>query len=152
VTDHKKTYPSSPSRRTELCVRTHARAWRFELAVACLAYVGCLDTETVVNPNYHGEEVNMAAQPATAAPGFETQVRPILESHCALCHTGSSGMAGVDLSEHHTVLAQVLPGQPEGSKLYRVLVNKVMPPVGLPPVADSDIDLIRQWIAGGAQP
>ena len=129
-----------------------SRAFRIELALACLFCVGCLADETVVNPNYRGEDTNMVAQPTTAAPSFETQVHPILEAHCALCHTGASGMAGVDLSAHHSVLAEVLPGQPESSKLYRVLANKVMPPAGLPPLADADVELIRQWIIGGAQP
>lgn len=122
------------------------------LALAYLGCVGCIAAETAVNPDYHGEDTNTGTQATTAALRFMTQVHPILEAHCALCHTGAAGMGGVDLSEHHTVLAQVLPGQPESSKLYRVLVNKVMPPAGLPPLADADVELIRQWIIGGAQP
>lgn len=109
------------------------------------------------------------APPPTAgdAPTFGP-VYEVLRARCAGCH-GASG--NLDLSSVRVAFAQlihapaageacggrgerVVPGHPESSLLYRKLTDDgvcgARMPLNAPRVPDEERELIRRWIAGGA--
>jgi ribosomal protein S16 len=84
---------------------------------------------------------------------FNTQVYPLILNSCAVsgCHNGG-GEEGPDLTSYEKIVAQVRPGNPRQSSLYRVLTDvygNLMPPHQ--PLAESDRNLIKIWIEQGAQ-
>jgi len=105
---------------------------------------------------------------------FERDIQPIFTANCALsgCHAGTSPQQGQNLSDglayqsivnvpanERAGLMRVLPSQPDSS----YLVHKVQGtqasvggsggqmPLGGTPLSQSQIDLIRAWIAAGAK-
>ncbi len=84
---------------------------------------------------------------------YERDIAPIFQASCAGCH-GSSG--GWDASTMESVIGSgssgpaVVAGDPDGSHLVQRLRGEgnLMPPAGALP--DNQLDLIVQWIAGGA--
>ena len=94
-----------------------------------------------------------------APVSFQKDVRPLLEDHCAMCHSADARASGFQVSSVATLLkggktgAAVIPGKPEASPLVQYLAGYRQPrmPKGLPPLADSEIDVVRRWIAEGAK-
>ncbi len=84
---------------------------------------------------------------------YARDIEPIFQASCSGCH-GSSG--GWDAASITTVIESgdsgpaVIPGDPDGSTLVQRLRGdgNLMPPAGALPA--SQIDLIVQWVAGGA--
>jgi hypothetical protein len=68
-------------------------------------------------------------------------------SACNYCHVS---IAGVSFMRHEDVLRHVVPGQPEASRLYYMVVTRRMPPGrgGLPA---EEITALRDWISNGAK-
>jgi hypothetical protein len=89
---------------------------------------------------------------------FEMDLLPIFLSACAKsgCHDGSDNEAP-RLTDYTTIMqAGVKPGNPGGSKIYKVLVtsdteDRMPYPPGSPPLPDSQIAMIYKWIMQGAQ-
>jgi cytochrome c553 len=96
------------------------------------------------------------AEPS-ASPVFETEVRPLLQSHCGRCHGGKARKAELDL----TTLAAlrrggesgpvVVPGKPDDSRLYQLVRDGKMPRDGKAKLTPADVALLRRWISGGAR-
>ena len=101
---------------------------------------------------------------------FETQVLPILQNRCFSCHsapkTDPSGtitkpkggvqldsVKGIEMSLHGEV---IVAGEPEDSRLYQRTTlpegdTSIMPPIDAgEPLTPKETDLIRKWIAQGA--
>ncbi len=85
---------------------------------------------------------------------YSRDIEPIFQASCSACH-GSLG--GWDSSSMQLVIESgdsgpaVIPGDPEGSNLVRSLRGtgmQTMPPAG--ELSDVQIDLIVEWITGGA--
>ena len=85
---------------------------------------------------------------------YSRDIEPIFQASCSACH-GSLG--GWDSSSLQLVIESgdsgpaVIPGDPEGSNLVRSLRGtgmQTMPPAG--ELSDAQIDLIVEWITGGA--
>ena len=85
---------------------------------------------------------------------YARDIAPIFQASCSACH-GSIG--GWDASTMQLVIESgdsgpaVIPGDPDGSNLIRSLRGQgmqKMPPAG--DLSDAQIELIEQWIAGGA--
>jgi hypothetical protein len=88
---------------------------------------------------------------------------------CAVCHSGAQAPQGLRLDAGNSyamlvdvpsvevpALRRIAPGDPDLSYLVqkiegRAAVGDAMPPGG-PPLGANQIDLIRQWVAAGAQP
>jgi formylglycine-generating enzyme required for sulfatase activity len=101
--------------------------------------------------------------PATncrAAVDFDKEIRPIIESACLSCHQAENeeGELRLDtLAEATTggaMGASIVPRDPEKSPFYARLIlpeghEKIMPPDG-PPLDESQIARVKQWIAEGA--
>ncbi|MEX2260943.1 MAG: PSD1 and planctomycete cytochrome C domain-containing protein [Bryobacteraceae bacterium] len=86
---------------------------------------------------------------------FERDIRPILEKHCAGCHSGKSPQASLDVRSRASLIAggisgaAVVPGSAEQSLLYRRLLAGQMPPVA--PLPREYVILLRDWIEAGAR-
>ena len=80
---------------------------------------------------------------------FSQDIFPIFQQMAASCH-GNNG--GLSLETYAGTMKVVVPGDPEGSKLYQRLMGQggpVMPPSG--PLPDTQIQLVYQWIKQGAK-
>lgn len=102
---------------------------------------------------------------ATAEVNFSRDILPLLSNNCYQCHgpDEANREAGLRLDRHQTVLsklesghAAVVPGKLDQSELFRRITSSD-PNLRMPP-ADSEkkltakqIELIRQWIVGGAE-
>jgi hypothetical protein len=100
----------------------------------------------------------------------------VLEPWCVGCHAGSDAADGVDLSSFEAIMSAsqgvdgrrdlaisaslasarikrplVEPGDPEGSKLWRVVRENEMP-YQMDPLAPELKSVLRQWILDGARP
>jgi hypothetical protein len=108
-----------------------------------------------------------ASGPLTA--NFDSIQANVFEPLCSHCHSGANAPAGLRLDGANSYamlvgtsaverpnLRRVAPGDPANSYLIHKLeggpniVGERMP-AGLPAVPQADIDVIRQWIADGAQ-
>lgn len=94
---------------------------------------------------------------ATAADGsmevtvsFSQDVWPIIEENALAAH---GGKGGVFLESYDDIMNYVVPGDPENSMLYRVLIGDGVPRMPPPPeaaLADEMIQTIYDWIDQGA--
>ena len=90
---------------------------------------------------------------------FQQQVLPILISNCTMsgCHDVASHESGVILTSFAYVMntSDVDPGDPGGSKLYRVLIDNDpddrMPRPPAPPLTEAQKNIIYKWIQQGAK-
>lgn len=99
----------------------------------------------------------LAADAAPAKVTFEEHVKPILREQCAGCHNQDNAASGLALDAFAATLEGgaggdvVVPGDPDGSRLWR-LVNHDEEPV-MPPGADKlpaeQLAVIRAWIEEG---
>ncbi len=84
---------------------------------------------------------------------FDTQILPILQTSCGIsgCHDGSA--EEFQISDYNSIMEIVTPGDPHGSKLYRVITSingeNLMPPKN--PLTREQRTLIQLWIAQGAK-
>ncbi len=107
------------------------------LATVCLAFVAFAP----------------AAADAEERTRFESDVLPVFESHCLVCHGQQSLQAGLDLRTEASVVRggasgpAIEPGAAAGSLLLAKVSAGAMPPSGERLTADQ-IDLIRGWIDG----
>ena len=93
----------------------------------------------------------------------------VFDAFCIVCHSGASAPQGLRLdsassftslvgvpSRQNGSLLLVDPGNPDASYLVRKLegtaAEGVQMPLGGPPVPQSTIDFVRQWIVDGAPP
>ena len=105
--------------------------------------------------------------------GFAAAVQPILTANCALsgCHAGSSPAQGMNLSSgqafanivsvpsNESGLLRVKPSEPDSSYLVHKIQGTQSTvggsggrmPLGRAALSQAQIDIIRQWIADGAQ-
>jgi hypothetical protein len=79
---------------------------------------------------------------------FSADVWPIIEKYAVEAH---GGKGGVFLESYEDIMEQVVPGDPENSRLYKALIGdgmKQMPPGN--PLPDDLINIIYNWIEQGA--
>ncbi len=96
------------------------------------------------------------AQTAT----FHTDVAPILQQRCLMCHSGGNPAAGLGLDSLEALLEGgaggkvVEAGAPGDSELVRRIRGESlprMPMTGPPFLSDIEILTIERWVAGGLQ-
>jgi len=91
---------------------------------------------------------------------YAGEIQPIFDLRCAggQCHIPGPAN-GLSLNNYAQLMqggnsgAVVLPGNPDGSIIVRRLEGDITPqmPFGRPPLSNSDIQKIRDWIEQGAQ-
>jgi WD40 repeat protein/mono/diheme cytochrome c family protein len=100
------------------------------------------------------------ADEADAKVSYYKQVRPVFQAHCQGCHQPAKARGEYIMTAHSKLLAggdsgkpAVVPGQPAKSHLLEMITpvkGKAEMPEGKKPLDQSDIDLIRRWVAEGA--
>ncbi len=96
---------------------------------------------------------------AEARVEFSRDIRPVLASKCYSCHgpDADKRKAGLRLDVRADAVKKAIkPGKPEASDLWKRLMShdtdEVMPPPSSPKqLIDSERDLLRRWIAQGAE-
>jgi hypothetical protein len=94
------------------------------------------------------EEESESSDVAMEEVSFSQDVWPILEKYALAAH---GGKGGVFLESYSDILANVEPGNPEGSLLYKALIGdgmKAMPPGN--PLPEELVQTIYDWIKQGA--
>ncbi len=99
-----------------------------------------------------------AGQAQTAAVSFSRDVRPIFQRSCQGCHQPASKMSGLDLTSYAGLMtggakgASLAAGDPDASLLVAYVAGDRQPrmPMGLEPLPDEQIAVLRDWIAAGA--
>ncbi len=100
-----------------------------------------------------------ANKPAATGPlTFEKDIRPILKANCFHCH-GEDGKTkgGLDARLRHLLAkggehgTAIVPGKPEKSSLFTMVRDGEMPKGEGKKLAKEQVEIIRQWIAGGAK-
>lgn len=94
------------------------------------------------------------AAAAEAAPDFEREVAPILESKCLSCHDleqAKGDLVLVSLAEAAAHGKAIIPGDSNGSLLIREIsgAEPAMPKRGAPLTVD-EVEILREWIDAGA--
>ena len=105
-----------------------------------------------------------ALVPAAATSGeriqYNRDVRPILSDTCFHCHgpdkNTRKGKLRLDLREEALARSAFVPGDPDGSELVKRLFtadpDELMPPPDAhKPLTDEQRDVLRRWIAEGAE-
>jgi serine/threonine-protein kinase len=130
--------PLTRSRLTLVCVPL--------TAVTLAAWVGL----SVVR----GQEGKEAPAPDKAA--VVAEARKILKDRCFECHGQKPDDLEADLNifDRDTLVQKkiVVPGKPDDSKLVKRVTSQArpMPPKSKPRLADSEAQILRDWIAAGA--
>ena len=102
-----------------------------------------------------------ADPPASAAKvSYYKQIKPIFQANCQGCHQPAKPQGGYVMTEFARLLkagdskeAPIVAGKPDDSYLIDQITphnGKAEMPKEKPPLAASDLDLIRQWVAQGA--
>jgi WD40 repeat protein len=96
--------------------------------------------------------------PAQGKVTYAEHVRPIFREHCLNCHNQTKKQNDLALDRYETVMTggasgeAIKPGDPDNSYLYTLVTHKDTP--HMPPnqdrLPDAKLEVIRQWIAGGA--
>ncbi|WP_165219079.1 c-type cytochrome domain-containing protein [Aquisphaera insulae] len=89
---------------------------------------------------------------------FADQVSGIFRSRCGACHNPDKAKGGLNLDSFSAAMQGggsgkvIEPGDPDNSSLLGVIMQTEEPkmPPNSAKIPDAEIDLIRQWIAGGA--
>ena len=84
---------------------------------------------------------------------FETQIKPLLEKHCMECHNADGDSYPIEIKDD--AFDHIVEGEPEESDMYLVMVtddeDELMPPPDFDrPMAENEIELVKTWIAQGA--
>jgi len=104
----------------------------------------------------------------TLQPDFNSIQANIFTPVCSSCHVGATAPLGLRLDAANSYdllvgvaavqqsgLLRVDPGNPNGSYLIQKLEGSAavggQMPLGAPPLSQSEIDVVRQWISDGAQ-
>ena len=79
----------------------------------------------------------------------------IFQQSCLICHGPDGAYKETLLIEHNTLTTEngsVVPGNPESSRLYKRLLGEggQLMPLGGPPLPDSQIEAVKNWILAGA--
>lgn len=85
---------------------------------------------------------------------FEGDVLPIFQTYCAKsgCHDAGTRAEGYVLNSYANIMRKgIVPGKPNNSELYNVIISGEMPPRGEPGLTKEQIAIIGQWIAEGAK-
>lgn len=95
---------------------------------------------------------------AADAPDYTRDIAPVLTKYCTGCHNDTDREGKLSLQSYQSLLkggakgGVITPGQPELSRLIRVLTGAAkpaMPPEGEEAPKATEIELLKNWIAAG---
>ena len=100
-----------------------------------------------------------AAAPQPKKLTYQDDVLQVLRNNCLNCHNPDKKKGGMDLSSYAGMMEDddqgkkiLVAGDPDGSKLFKVLAQKEEPfmPKGGNKLSEHDLAIIHDWIGGGA--
>jgi WD40 repeat protein len=94
-----------------------------------------------------------------AEPSYYRDVQPILQKNCVGCHQPAMKSSGLDLTTFEGFRTGGKRGPaftasaPAESLIVRYMTGEMKPPMplGAPPLAKDDIELVREWVKSGAR-
>jgi len=88
---------------------------------------------------------------SAAEPSYFRDVRPLLQRSCQGCHQPNLKSSNLDLTTYQGLQAGGQRG-PAAGLLVQFLTGAMKPqmPLGMPPLAPEQIELVRSWVAAGA--
>src|SRR5689334_23294262 len=94
-----------------------------------------------------------------AEPSYYREVQPVLQKNCVGCHQPAMKSSGLDLTTFDGFRSggkrgpAFSPGAPDQSLIVKFISGEMKPPMplGSPPLAKGDVDLVREWIKSGAK-
>ncbi|MGZ3412822.1 MAG: c-type cytochrome domain-containing protein [Isosphaeraceae bacterium] len=102
-----------------------------------------------------------AAASTASKVSYDKQVRPILQSHCQGCHQPAKAGGAYVMTSFDRMLKggesgepAIVPSKPAESRLVELITphaGTAEMPQNKPPLAESEIAVIAQWIAQGAK-
>lgn len=97
---------------------------------------------------------------AVWAGSYKEDIQPIFEQYCVTCHNSAQAANGLRLDTYQGVMKGtqygrvIIPGEPGGSTLLRILYLTPAPQVHMPhgdvKLSKNRIENISLWIQGGA--
>jgi mono/diheme cytochrome c family protein len=137
--------PPPPNKPLDGSSRQLLRDWIAASAPAFVREPGQADVEKANPPPGVPKPAELAAR-----------VKTLFRSRCFDCHGGTKTNAGIRILDYPLLVEKkkkVIPGRPESSAVFRVITGTgttIMPPPGNPRLGESDVTLVRVWIASGA--
>lgn len=118
---------------------------------ACFLLSGCYKDVRMADSTTgdNGSSGGSGAVPADSVT-FARYVVPLFTSNCVTCHAGNEA-PDLRADKAYNALINggfVVAGNATGSTLYQKVASGAMPPDG--PLKQTDIDIIKNWIANGA--
>lgn len=96
----------------------------------------------------------------SAGVSYYKDIRPIFQGRCQGCHQPAKANGAYVMTAFDSMLkggesgeAAIVPGKPDESPLVKLIIpadGKAEMPQGRAPLADSEITIIKRWIAAGA--
>jgi mono/diheme cytochrome c family protein len=124
--------------------------------LAVVAVFGMLAAGGTIWASRYRPQQDAAAQQVD----FNRDIRPIFNAHCITCHGGVKQAGGVSFSYREQALGKaksgrsiVVPGNPRASEMIARITSRdpeYRMPLHQQPLRDSEIALLRRWIAQGA--
>ena len=99
--------------------------------------------------------LTLSSPAVSAQQQIAQEAYAIFEQSCLICHGPDGAFKETLLIEHNALVqanGSVVPGNPEASKLYKRLLGEggQLMPLGGPPLPDSQIETVKNWIQAGA--
>ncbi len=97
---------------------------------------------------------------AAESPDYAKDVAPLLTKYCGGCHNDTDREGKLSLSSYEALLrggakgGVVTPGQPDLSRMIRVLTGQAepkMPPDGEEAPKPAEIEVLKAWVSAGAK-
>jgi len=84
---------------------------------------------------------------------FSREVAPILQRHCVACHKEGKAKGKYRLDTYEQLREELEPGDLESELLFRITTEdeEERMPAEADPLAGSEINVIRKWVAEGAE-
>src|SRR6266699_3042721 len=94
----------------------------------------------------------LAFRLSAAEPSYFREIRPVLQRQCQGCHQPNLKSSNLDLTSYEGLSAGGKHG-PGLSVIVKYLTGEMKPqmPMGQPPLAAGEIEVVRNWIAGGGK-
>jgi hypothetical protein len=137
---------------------------RVGLCLVALAACGCHRPADVSEAPTASSATGPAADTRVDSPiDFARDVRPLLNTHCTACHGGVKKAGGISFLARETSATEgdsgehaIVPGDPAASEMLRRVASgdddeRMPPPDHGRALAPAEIDILRRWIAGGAE-
>jgi mono/diheme cytochrome c family protein len=92
------------------------------------------------------EAVRASPETAAAAREFDAQIRPLLATHCATCHSGEKPKGKLRFDGLSSDLADT-PTREHWAKVVERMKSGEMPPEGKPRPEERDVQAFLDWLA-----